>query len=69
MKCLLAEREGLTGYLRFPAEHHHRTRHSNVPRMSAPPDITMNRARPFTPDSGATTGASGVSAAGQDLGW
>jgi putative transposase len=29
MKCLLADREGLTAYLRFPAEHHHRTRHSN----------------------------------------
>jgi putative transposase len=28
-KCLLADREGLTAYLRFPAEHHHRTRHSN----------------------------------------
>jgi transposase-like protein len=29
MKCLLADREGMTGYLRFPAEHHHRIRHSN----------------------------------------
>jgi transposase-like protein len=29
MKCLLADREGLTAYLRFPAEHHHRIRHSN----------------------------------------
>jgi len=29
MTCLLADREGLTAYLRFPAEHHHRTRHSN----------------------------------------
>jgi len=29
MKCLLADREGLTVYLRFPAEHHHRIRHSN----------------------------------------
>jgi len=27
MKCLLADREGLTAYLRFPAEHHHRVRH------------------------------------------
>jgi len=27
MKCLLADSEGLTAYLRFPAEHHHRTRH------------------------------------------
>jgi putative transposase len=27
MKCLLAGREGLTAYLRFPAEHHHRVRH------------------------------------------
>ena len=29
MKCLLADHEGLTAYLRFPAEHHHRVRHSN----------------------------------------
>jgi putative transposase len=29
MKCLLADREGLTAYLQFPAEHHHRVRHSN----------------------------------------
>ena len=29
MKCLLADREGLTAYLRFPAKHHHRIRHSN----------------------------------------
>ena len=29
MKCLLADREGLTAYLRFPAEHHPRVRHSN----------------------------------------
>ncbi len=29
MKCLLADREGLTAYLRFPAEHQHRIRHSN----------------------------------------
>jgi transposase-like protein len=29
MKCLLADSEGLTAYLRFPAEHHHRIRHSN----------------------------------------
>jgi putative transposase len=29
MKCLLADREGLTAYLRFPAEHHNRIRHSN----------------------------------------
>jgi hypothetical protein len=28
VKCLLADREGLTAYLRFPAEHHHRIRHS-----------------------------------------
>ena len=27
MRCLLADREGLTAYLRFPAEHHHRIRH------------------------------------------
>jgi transposase-like protein len=29
MKCLLADREGLTAYLRFPGEHQHRVRHSN----------------------------------------
>jgi putative transposase len=29
MKCLLADREGLTACLRFPAEHHPRVRHSN----------------------------------------
>jgi putative transposase len=28
-RCLLADREGLTAYLRFPRGHHHRTRHSN----------------------------------------
>jgi putative transposase len=30
MKCLTTDREGLTAYLRFPAEHHKRVRHSNV---------------------------------------
>ena len=29
MKILLTDRAGLTAYLRFPAEHHHRIRHSN----------------------------------------
>ncbi|HEX9519703.1 MAG TPA: IS256 family transposase [Streptosporangiaceae bacterium] len=29
VKCLLADRDGLTAYLRFPAEHHKRIRHSN----------------------------------------
>ncbi len=29
MKCLTTDKEGLTAYLRFPAEHHHRIRHSN----------------------------------------
>jgi hypothetical protein len=29
MKCLLTDREGLTAYLRFPAGHQHRVRHSN----------------------------------------
>ena len=29
VKCLLAEREQLTSYLRFPFEHHRRIRHSN----------------------------------------
>jgi putative transposase len=29
VKCLLTEREQLTSYLRFPAEHHKRIRHSN----------------------------------------
>ena len=31
-KILLTDREGLTAYLRFPAEHHHRIRHSNFER-------------------------------------
>ncbi len=29
MKCLTTDREGLTAYLRFPAGHHNRIRHSN----------------------------------------
>jgi putative transposase len=29
VRCLLADRAQLTTYLRFPAEHHHRIRHSN----------------------------------------
>jgi putative transposase len=29
VKCLLTDRDGLTAYLRFPAEHHNRIRHSN----------------------------------------
>jgi transposase-like protein len=29
MKCLATDREGLTAYLRFPAGHHNRVRHSN----------------------------------------
>src|SRR4029079_16360745 len=29
MKIALTDREGLTAYLRFPTEHHHRIRHSN----------------------------------------
>ena len=29
MKCLTTDAAGLTAYLRFPAEHHHRIRHSN----------------------------------------
>ena len=29
VRCLLADCEQLTSYLRFPAEHHHRIRHSN----------------------------------------
>ena len=29
MKCLTTDRDGLTAYLRFPAGHHHRIRHSN----------------------------------------
>jgi putative transposase len=30
VKCLLSDRHHLTTYLRFPAEHHHRIRHSNL---------------------------------------
>src|SRR5438552_19005538 len=29
MKCLTTDRDGLTAYLRFPAEHYKRIRHSN----------------------------------------
>src|SRR5213596_1069598 len=29
MNCLTTDKEGLTAYLRFPAEHHNRVRHSN----------------------------------------
>jgi putative transposase len=29
VKCLTTDAEGLTAYLRFPAEHHNRVRHSN----------------------------------------
>ena len=29
MKALTTDAAGLTAYLRFPAEHHHRVRHSN----------------------------------------
>ncbi|VAZ69655.1 hypothetical protein LAUMK40_05818 [Mycobacterium kansasii] len=29
MKILLIDRAGLTAYLRFPPDHHHRIRHSN----------------------------------------
>ena len=29
MKCLTTDKEGLTAYLRFPADHHKRIRHSN----------------------------------------
>jgi putative transposase len=29
VRCLLADREQLTSYLRFPVEHHRRIRHSN----------------------------------------
>jgi putative transposase len=29
MKCLATDAEGLTAYLRFPAEHHNLVRHSN----------------------------------------
>jgi putative transposase len=36
MKCLLADREGLTAYLRFPAEHHHRVRHPDFIWVNRP---------------------------------
>jgi putative transposase len=38
IKILLTDRAGLTAYLRFPAEHHHRIRHSNfIEKPSARP--------------------------------
>jgi len=36
VKCLLADREQLTAYLRFPAEHHKRIRHSNFISVNRP---------------------------------
>jgi transposase-like protein len=36
MKCLTTGKEGLTAYLRFPAEHHNRVRHSNFIVISSP---------------------------------
>ena len=36
MKCLTTDREGLTAYLRFPAEHQHRIRHSNFIWVNRP---------------------------------
>ena len=36
MKCLTTDREGLTAYLRFPAEHHNRVRHSNFIWVNRP---------------------------------
>jgi len=36
MKCLTTDREGLTAYLRFPAEHHKRIRHSNFIWVNRP---------------------------------
>jgi putative transposase len=36
VKCLLTDREGLTVYLRFPAEHHNRVRHSNFIWVNRP---------------------------------
>jgi len=36
MKCLTTGREGLTTYLRFPAAHHHRIRHSNFIWVNRP---------------------------------
>jgi hypothetical protein len=52
MKCLTTDREGLTAYLRFPAEHHNWVRHSNfIERTSARPGAGSrssagSRARP-----------------------
>ena len=36
MKCLATDAAGLTAYLRFPAEHHHRVRHSNFIERTFP---------------------------------
>jgi transposase-like protein len=42
MKCLLADRGGLTAYLRFPAEHHHRIRHPDfIERTFARPAAAL----------------------------
>jgi putative transposase len=48
MKILLFDREGLTAYLRFPAEHHQRIRHSNfIERTFAETRRPRQGHRPF----------------------
>jgi putative transposase len=46
MKCLLADREGLTAYLRFPDEHHHRVRHSNFIDRARVYETVLQEGRP-----------------------
>jgi transposase-like protein len=59
MKCLTTDKEGLTAYLRFPAGHHNRIRHSNFiertfgETAAAPRSSAGSPARPAaSPSSG-----------------
>jgi putative transposase len=58
MKCLLADREGLTAYLRFPAEHHRRIRHPDFSGPSARPAAAprSSAASPARPVASAWSG-------------
>jgi putative transposase len=51
--CLHADREGLTAYLRFPAEHHNRIRHSDFIERSF--GETRRRVKVISPFPGETS--------------
>jgi transposase-like protein len=52
MKCLLTDRAGLTAYLRCPAEHHKRIRHSNFIERTF--GVTRRRTKVIGPCLGET---------------